>query len=47
MVNSLDKEEEINLFITTNTIPRVTRELAKYPDTFKILDITPMIKNKI
>lgn len=33
----------INEFITTNTIPKVSSVLADYPETFKVLDVMPLV----
>jgi phosphoribosylpyrophosphate synthetase len=35
--------KDIDLFITTNTIPRVSDVLAQYPAKFKVLDVRPMM----
>jgi hypothetical protein len=39
--------KDIDLFITTNTIPRISNILAEHPAKFKVLDVRPMLNKYI
>ena len=43
----LTLDTSISMFYTTNTIPRVTEKLERYPKAFTVLDIYPIIKDYI